>query len=196
MRQFSELIDLKLDSIRSTLSLEIQEKVKSEVKAVVETIKQEFTETTDFISKEQKDTRTNLDQAIKRITELEAQKAKVQSDMAKLEYRLCQSEKASRSCNLEVHCIPERRNENLAMLFKNLCEQIKMPISDSDIRSCRRIAKLNPSSDRPRNVLVTLPSERHRDAIISGVKRYNRGNPMDHINHINSVHMRGVERMS
>lgn len=102
--------------------------------------------------------------------------------MAKLETRLSQTEKVTRSCNLEIQCIPERRNENLAILFKKLCEHIKLPISDSDIRSCRRIARLNPSSDRPRSVLITLPSERHRNHIISGVERYNNSNPKDLLN--------------
>lgn len=182
MRQFSQLIDLKLNDIRATLSLEIHEKVKSEIKAVTDTMKQDFSQTTDFLSSEQTDLKRNLNQASQRILELEAQKASLQSDMAKLEGRLCQIEKSSRCCNLEVQCIPERRNENLLTLFKKLCEQIKSPLSESDIRSCRRVAKLNPSSDRPRNVLVTLPSERHRDAIISAVKRYNKGNPKDLLN--------------
>lgn len=41
MSQFSRLIDLKLDSIRATLSHEIQEKVQVEIRAATEIIKQE-----------------------------------------------------------------------------------------------------------------------------------------------------------
>lgn len=179
MQQFSRLIDTKLDSIRATLTLEIQEKIKTEMKYVTETLTRDFTETTDFLSSEQSDIKCELKLARETVAKLEAANQKLQSDIENIELRLQQTEKLSRSCNLEIQCIPERRNENLANLVKKLCGIINVPITDREIRSCRRVAKLNPSSNRPRNVLVTLPSERYRDEIISGVRRYNKSNPKD-----------------
>lgn len=182
MKQFSDLIDAKLDSIRITLSLEIQDKIKSELEKVTNSIRQEFSETTDFLHAEQKDLKKSISEASRKITELEQQNSNLRAELNSIGMRLKAAEKTSRSCNVEVQCVPERRSENLVAVFKNLCKEIELPITDMDIRSCRRVAKMNPTSKRPRNILVTLPSERHRDQVISYVKRYNLKNAKSPIN--------------
>ncbi|GBP34542.1 hypothetical protein EVAR_85262_1 [Eumeta japonica] len=78
--------------------------------------------------------------------------------------------------NLEVQCVPDKRTESLLAIFKKICEEIKVPIIYTDICSVCRVAKLNPQSIHPRSILVTLPSERHRDNI-SAVRRYNKNQP-------------------
>ncbi|CAG5056802.1 unnamed protein product [Parnassius apollo] len=67
-----------------------------------------------------------------------------------------------------------------------LCEVINCPIAESDIKSIRRVAKMNPSSDRPRNIIATLHSEHNRDTIISAVRRFNKANKLCPLN---SSHM-------
>lgn len=72
-------------------------------------------------------------------------------------------EKISRDLNLEIHEVPENKNENLMGLFKSLCECLQVVITESDVRACRRVAKMDASSKRPRNILVTLSSQHLRD---------------------------------
>ncbi|KAL0895241.1 hypothetical protein ABMA27_011395 [Loxostege sticticalis] len=184
MKQFSDLIDAKLDSIRIRDQNreipvskvpgipEIQDKIKSELEKVTNSIRQEFSETTDFLHAEQKDLKKSISE----------QNSNLRAELNSIGMRLKAAEKTSRSCNVEVQCVPERRSENLVAVFKNLCKEIELPITDMDIRSCRRVAKMNPTSKRPRNILVTLPSERHRDQVISYVKRYNLKNAKSPIN--------------
>lgn len=78
--------------------------------------------------------------------------------------------------------VPEKKNENLLPILKNLCAKISAPVTESEVFAVRRVAKMNNESARPRNILVTLPSERHRDYVISAFQRYkkaNRTNPLN-----------------
>lgn len=95
-------------------------------------------------------------------------------DLAKLEGRLRTVENSTRRWNVEIQMLPEHKSEDLVNMLKKICDQINYNIPDSEIRSIRGVAKLRPLSDRPRNILVTLSSERYRDGIISACKAYNR----------------------
>lgn len=115
-----------------------------------------------------------INTANKMIQSLESEKNKLSSDINRMSNRIRALEKGSRSCNLEVQCVPEKKTENVLNIFKKLYEEISVPLSDDDIRSVRRIAKMDPSTERPRNILVTLSSERKRDDVISAFRRYNK----------------------
>ncbi|CAG9128777.1 unnamed protein product [Plutella xylostella] len=58
-------------------------------------------------------------------------------------------EQHSRECNLELSCIPEFKNENLTSTVVQLASVVSCPIADTDIVTCKRVAKVNPSSERP-----------------------------------------------
>lgn len=57
-----------------------------------------------------------------------------------------------------------------------------MSIPDTDLQAVRRVAKMNSESVRPRNILATLPSERHRDMLLSALTQYNKGKKDDVLN--------------
>lgn len=88
-------------------------------------------------------------------------------------------EKISRDCNVEIQCVPELRNENTYTIFKKICESINVPILDTDIRACRRVAKMDTTSKRPRNIIITLNSPRLRDSVLSAAYRYNKQRSSD-----------------
>lgn len=176
LEQFSRLLDSKLDTKLESMRLSITKDIKREFNTQIEKLKAEFSATTDFLAEQQNDLRTDLNKANSTIKELQAEKGKLQSDLAQIKQKLTVLDKTSRSCNLEIHSVPEKKSENLLNLMKEMCEVLKIPIALTDIKAIRRVAKLNPSSSRPRNIIVTLPSERHRDEIISAVRRYNKEN--------------------
>lgn len=181
LQQFSDLFDAKIEQLRDSMMKAIKATVVTEVKLATEELKNDFTATTDFLAAEQKDITNNINKANNIIKELESQNSQIKMDMKNMERRLNAAEKHSRCLNVEIHAVPERRNENVVELFKKLCEVINFSIADSEIRSCRRVARMNPKSDRPRSILVTLPSERYRDDIISCVRRFNRNNSTDRL---------------
>nr|XP_026492925.1 uncharacterized protein LOC113398405 [Vanessa tameamea] len=91
-------------------------------------------------------------------------------------------EKIVRSPNLEIELIPENENENLLGILQSICKVIKAPFGEHFIFNIRRISKRNRQSQRPRNILVTFPTQRHRDKVISAFKRYNKNNKLDPLN--------------
>lgn len=67
-------------------------------------------------------------------------------------------------------------------IFKNICDTLDVLILEHDIRSYRRVAKMNPASDRPRNIIVTLTTPRMRDVVLSAFHRYNKSHPDEKLN--------------
>lgn len=186
MESISRLFDYKLSpdstfmtNLRSALRKDMEEMVAVEVNRAIEKVMVEFTSTTDFITEEQKDMKSELAEKDDRIKELVSEVSKSQEVLKKLQYRLATVEKISRDQNIEIHEIPENQNEDLVVLFKKLCECLRVPISESDIKVCRRVAKMNTDSKRPRNVLVTLSSQRLRDDLLSATTRFNKAHSGD-----------------
>ncbi|KAF9405376.1 hypothetical protein HW555_013863 [Spodoptera exigua] len=180
--RFGELLDFKLESIRVALAADI----KKEITAAIENLKDEFTRTTDFLASEQRDIQDKLASVDSTITSLESENIKLRTEMNELKRRLQTLEKSSRCRNMEIHSVPERKTENLFAIFEKLCKEIKVSTPNTDILSIRRVAKINSESDRPRNILVTLQSERQRDVLISALRQYNKENKD---NQLNSSHL-------
>lgn len=181
MESISRLFDLKLSpdssfmtNLRTALKKDVEEMVAAEVNCAIEKIKADFTVTTDFISEEQIIIRSEIAEKDIRIKDLESEVSKSHYVLSKLQSRLTTVERLSRDLNLEMHEVPESKNEDLVALFKKLCECLQVAVTDSDIKACRRVAKMNVDSKRPRNILVSLSSQRLRDELLSAVTRFNK----------------------
>lgn len=172
----TSLLDFK-ESIRKALREDIKEMVKSEIEAAIRLVKDDFSVTTDFICDEQKTLRTDINKNSETIKHLEREKAQLQSELDRLNARLTGIEKISRSCNIEIQAVPERKNENLVGLLKKLCNTVKFNLDDGQISACRRVAKYNSSSSRPRNIVVTFATPRIRDSVLSACHRYKKACP-------------------
>ncbi|KAL0840797.1 hypothetical protein ABMA28_014608 [Loxostege sticticalis] len=166
MDKISQLMDEKLNTalsyymtnLRSALKSDIEQMVRTETNKAITELSRDFTTTTDYLCAEQKDLK----------------KCNLQKQIRQMEGKLNNIENLSRSLNIEIQAVPENKNVNVFSLFKKLCEVVNVNIDDSAIHACRRIAKMNSSSTRPRNILVTLASSRLRDLIISSVHRHNK----------------------
>lgn len=172
--QFGELLDQKLKHIKDSLTHELKAAVRSEINCAMEKYKAEINHSIEFLADDQRDLKVAIDAAHAQIKLIEVEKSNLQTSFQNLERRLSVIERTSRSKNLELHSVPEKRSENLLALLKNLGERLKVNIPDTS--GARRISKFNNSNDRPRNILVSLPSERHRDIIIAAYKKYNKTN--------------------
>lgn len=172
--QFGELLDQKLMSVKESLTHELKATIRSEINCAIKKYESEFNHSIEFLSGEQKDFKVAMDAAQTKIKSIEAEKADLQTSLQKLERRLSTIERTSRSHNLEIHSVPEKNSEDLYAILKNLGDHLKIDIPYAS--AARRISKFNKSNDRPRNILVTLPSERLRDSIIAAFKKYNRFN--------------------
>lgn len=189
MDKISCLLDQKLNialsnfmtQFRAALADDIKASIRTEVLSQFQTIKEEFSTTTDFICAEQQMLKEQIHDKEKSIKKLESENNRLQTELHQLSSRLSSVEKISRSCNVEVQAVPEANNENTINLFKKICDIVNLSISESNVLACRRVAKMNTSSSRPRNVLVSLASPRLRDEVLSAVHRYNKSHPTDTI---------------
>lgn len=190
MENISSLLDIKLknsmtalmEELRSIIRNEVKKHVQSEIASIINTLKDEFTNTTDFICADVADLKSTMSNHLQTVKTLDAEKAALQKEINTLNNRLSAIERMSRSQNVEIQAVPENRNENIPKLVKNLCEIVNAPIDDNNILSCRRVAKMNPNSNRPRNILVTLSSSRLRDQILSACRRFNKAHKEDSLN--------------
>lgn len=194
MEKISQLLDQKLQSslsifmndFRTALKEDVKFLVREEMKSTVQGLKDDFNSTISFMSEEQTSLRSQINAKNDTIKNLEAQNAKLQNEMYKLNSRLSDFEKISRSNNIELQAVPESRNENVISLFKKLCDTINVSIEDSNIHACRRVAKMDAKSNRPRNILISLSSPRLRDSVLSSISRYNKAHPKDPLS---SIHL-------
>lgn len=185
IESISALLDQKLaptSSIMINLIQEVKSLMTTEMSKLISELKDEFTKTTDFIMNEVKDLKQEITTKDKIIQTLQNDQILLKNEMSVIRGRFNVLEKLSRDRNIEVQAVPENRNENVVSLLKELCNTIKYPISDSDIQSCRRVAKMDSSSKRPRNIVVTLSSPRIRDEIISTTHRYNKEHKQNKLN--------------
>ncbi|CAG4990546.1 unnamed protein product [Parnassius apollo] len=114
----AELLDSKLKTFRESVFSDMKSFIKSEINAAIEKTKQEFTETRDFLHSENKDIKASLSVIETHISELEKQNCYFLKNITSLQNRLVPMEKVSRSCNVEIQAVPEKRNENVLAIVK------------------------------------------------------------------------------
>lgn len=192
LADISTLLDQKLSpnssnmkDLRAALYDDVKSLVLTELKSAIQEFKTDFIKTTDYIVAEVEDLKKQIKNKDQLITEITLKQSDLEKETINLKLRLTNMEKISRANNIEIQAVPERNNEDVYKIFKSICLTIGLQIPDADIHSCRRVAKMDPKSSRPRNLLVTLSFSRLRDNVISAVSRFNK----QHLNNkLNSIH--------
>ncbi|CAG4925283.1 unnamed protein product [Colias eurytheme] len=171
--EFSEMLDQFNVSIVSIINKElipVREEMKELIRSMqfmnarfdeIEKLQQSATEITKKLEKENTELRNSIDDLLLRINNLEQH---------------------SRSNNLEIQCMPEKRNENLYNIVTQLGNVVNCNIGEKDILHCTRVAKSNKSNSRPRSIVVQLMSTKMRDQLLASILKYNQNNPHDKLN--------------
>ncbi|XP_063893065.1 uncharacterized protein LOC135117574 [Helicoverpa armigera] len=119
------------------------------------------------------------------VRELQKENSEMKTTMSSLKTRLEQLEQQTRSNNVEIQCLPEKKQENLFNIVSELSKTVGCSIENKDILHCTRVAKLNPEN-RPRSIIVQLASPRIRDQLLASVINFNKSN---RDNKLNSMHL-------
>lgn len=197
MEEIGKIMDLKLKeslngfmtSFRNMIQDDLKAMVKNEMSNAVDQLRSDFKTSTDLIRNElagiktdQANLKTIIDDQSSSINKLEYENQRLKETVRKLDSRVSAIDKMARSHNIEIQAVPETRNEDVVACFKKLTELLDVKIDENSLRSCRRVAKMDPSSNRPRNIVVTLSSPRQRDMILSAAHRFNKKHPNDPLN--------------
>lgn len=103
-------------------------------------------------------------------------------EITTLNSKMNQLDQLSRASSLEIQCVPERKAENVVKIVKQLGNAVNYAVNDHDILYCSRVAKLDPTSLRPRTIVVKFSSPRIRDSVLSAVGRHNKENKGSKLN--------------
>ncbi|CAK1589186.1 unnamed protein product [Parnassius mnemosyne] len=164
----TEYMDAKLDSLRQ----QWQEDLNSAIQKVSKTFAQD-------INRLEK----RVDSWEERIKELEQnftashspdvtpmqENNELRADLENLRAKFDDLDQASRSCNVELQNIPEKKAENLIHLSIEVGKLIGVDIKASDIRSVHRVSPKVPN-DRPKNIVLQLTTRRLRDDMIAAAR--------------------------
>lgn len=169
------------DLIRDIIKEELDRKLNTQINVIQQKLSK-LDETLSFFTNEFEKIKQQFDSQSALITQLQSDNEKLRSVTTELTQRVNKAEHLSRTCNVEIQCVPENKSENLYSTVQQLAKTIKCPLSDSDLDYCTRIAKINTKSPRPRSILVKFSSRRLRDSFLAGVIKFNRNNPTDKLN--------------
>lgn len=111
----------------------------------------------------------------------------MQSKIDEMNARINQLEQNARSNNVEIQCVPEKKDENLFNIVSQLGKAVGHQVNEENISHCTRIAKFNKDSNRPRSIVVQFNTSRTRDHFLAAAIRFNKSKPDDRLNtsHIN-----------
>ncbi|XP_061379603.1 uncharacterized protein LOC133319395 [Danaus plexippus] len=162
---FSRTISVELQKIREELS--VFKNITSSLEhlsGLIETVKQEL----DGVKKENQS-------LIKENSELR-ETLKNQTNTINI------LDRESRASNIELHCIPEKRSENLLKTVEQIGKITNVNIPEGSVVKCTRVAKINRNSLRPRSIIVKFNSPLIRDTFLAGVINFNKLNKKDRLN--------------
>ncbi|XP_026313789.1 uncharacterized protein LOC113225356 [Hyposmocoma kahamanoa] len=162
-----------MTALASEMSVTIKSLISSEMKALKTEIT-EVKESLSFINKEYEEFRQQHQSAIGTIEMLQSENLEMKSTIASLSTRVNHLEQQARTCNIEIQCVPEKKNENLLTIVDSISKAVGCKINPEDIHKCTRIAKLDPTGSRPRSIVVQLSSPRVRDEFLAAAVKYNR----------------------
>lgn len=116
------------------------------------------------------------------VKDLKEHNTKLEATINTLNIRVNELEQRSRYNNLELQCVPERKNENLIKIVEQLGSVIGLDITTEKIMNVTRVAKVNRQSTRPRSIIVQFNSPLTRDSVLAAVIKYNKNNPRNKLN--------------
>lgn len=161
------------DTILSTINKEIKP-LRDELSSLSDSIS--------IINTQHKEVIKQNQACYSKVMTLETENEELKSKVLDLQLRCNLVEQKLRQNNIEIQCIPERKNENLMEIITVLGKAVGCEINDKDVLHITRTSKNNRANSRPRSIVVQLSSPRLRDQILAGVAKHNKKNPDNKFN--------------
>lgn len=166
--------------------------IKSETKSINKTV-DELKNSVEYVCAQYDELHKIFNEKMKIIDNLQKENECLRSEVTKTNQKLLTIEQQSRSCNVEIQCVPENKNENLLIIVRNLLNTVSSDMSEHDIMDLHRVPKVNKDSERPRSIVVKLVSPRMRDSLLADVKKFNKINSNKKLN-TSHLKISGIEK--
>lgn len=105
---------------------------------------------------------------MKQIDLLKSENMKLKSDVNTLTNKLDALEQHSRNNNIEIHGVPEVKNENLFNVLDGICKFINIDVNTSHIDYIHRISTRN--TDLPKPIIVRFTSRLYKENLIGAAR--------------------------
>lgn len=135
---------------------------------------QELTRAVDHMSNQYDDILKELESTKEKVKVLENDNHSLNVVVDDLKKRINQIEQHARSSNVEIQCVPERKNENLLSIITTLGKAVDCPTAGQNVSHCSRIAKFDSNSSRPRSIVVQFSNPRFRDELLAATIKFNK----------------------
>uniref|UniRef100_A0A2A4JBL7 FP protein C-terminal domain-containing protein n=1 Tax=Heliothis virescens TaxID=7102 RepID=A0A2A4JBL7_HELVI len=187
-----ELIDIKFDNLLEKLNASLSDticqqlrSVQTEIKNVREEVLQ-VKKSVDFVTSQYDDFIKEHNEAKVTMKLMQKQNEEMANSMSDMLARINQLEQNARSNNVEIQCVPEKKDENLIDIVTSLGNTTGAKLKTEHIINCTRIAKINKESNRPRSIVVQFSSVKIRDEFLAANINFNKAHPE---NKLNSSHL-------
>lgn len=165
MNEYYMKISTKFDSFTKSVSSELK------------SVKEEMTDmknSMDYMNSKFESLLMEHKQTKEAMAELQAENSALKANSQDLNARVNVIEQNARAMNVEIQCVPEKKNENLLQIVTQLGSVFECNIKKKDITQCSRIAKINPASARPKSIVVQFSSKKIRDEFLAASINFNR----------------------
>lgn len=176
-----DIVEAVIKTAMTDMLAKLNANMNSELKSIREELK-EVNEAMSFMNSQYETAILETKKSAQTIKDLETKNELMSNTIVKLTNRVNQMEQHARSSNIEIQCVPENKTENVISLTKQLGSTIGCAITDNDILSCTRIAKVNRESPRPRSIVTQFSSPRLRDQFLAASIDFNKKNSQDKLN--------------
>lgn len=191
-KEVKDIIRSEIDSVMKKLEVKITDMFRTNSEKLTKDLDKKFTtlihsntenftkeldtlkEALSFSSNAYEETKKELIDTRKSLKTIKEENTELKSLVCNLSNRLNLMEQNSRSANVEIQCMPEKKNENIVNTVLAISRVTGSNLKTEHIYHCTRVAKINTSSDRPRSIVVKFISPRTRDSFMAAVLKFNR----------------------
>lgn len=112
------------------------------------------------------DHNSSMKDCLKKIDDLLEENKRLSKKVAELEARVEDMEQYSRLNCVEIHGIPEQKNEDVVSVVKEVGKALDMNISDSMIDACHRLGRRTGTSGPPPGIIVKFVRRLDKDELL------------------------------
>ncbi|KAL0850832.1 hypothetical protein ABMA28_006752 [Loxostege sticticalis] len=180
-----EMLNIAHDMM-SQMEKTMKSLLNSEVRPLKEELK-EVKESMSFMNAQYEEVLREQEKSKETIKNLQTENNQMQVKIEDLSSRVNQLEQNARMNNVEIQCLPEKRDENLLSTVTKLANVIDCQLTEENVVKCTRIARMNKDSVRPRSIVVQFSTPRIRDQFLAASIKFNKPKPPQ--DKLNSSHL-------